>query len=413
MSDYISASPGFRESVLALLLFTDWVQRYGTIIQPEYFPSKDEQNLVEWVNWYYSEYNTLPSDSDLDNEFGENELLDNVYAVQDDRMDHTADVAMDFARVQAMKIAVLDCVDDINDGHLERIMPRIQTAMAVGTDSLSFGYDFIDDVNDWMYDEVHGKRYPTGWTTVDAILEGGLVGGEYGLIMAPTGRGKSMALVNIGFAMAGILAAANVLHITYEMPASKVLKRYAIRATGFAVPRGSGQKEYIKKLKEQANAKIRAKVRVVKPEDRTVDGIRRIINGLAFQGFEVEALIADYPDIMTPTRTRKEKRFELGDITRELRQVGEDFNIPVWGATQAGRQALYKEVITVSDISEAIDKANVSDIIIAMCQTRDEEKMKQGRLFLAKVRDSESGIIVPMNLDLARCFIQQRGKLSV
>jgi hypothetical protein len=48
---------------------------------------------------------------------------------------------------------------------------------------------------------------------------------------------------------------------------------------------------------------------------------------------------------------------------------------------------LSKEIITIQDIAEDIGKAAIADVIIALCQTRDEEQMNQCRLFMAKVRD--------------------------
>jgi len=409
MSDHISASPDFRLSILAVLLYTDWLLRYGTIIQPEYFPSKDEQEIVRWVNIYYDTYKGIPSDSDLDNGLHDNLLLSDVYAVSENDLDYASDIALDFARQQAMKIAFLDSIDDVKKGELEKVLPRMQEALAVGNDMLGMGAELIADRNDWLYDEIHGRRYPTGWMRVDKLLEGGIVGGEYGLIMAPTGMGKTTALVNIGFALAGLVSAANVLHISYEMPARKILKRYAARVVGCYAPRGSGLDDYAKELEDAARIKLRAKLRVVSPDDKSLTGIMRLIDNLDSAGFYTNALIVDYPDLMKPPRRHDERRFELTDIARSLRELGGNYDIPVWGATQAGRHALHKDIITVADIAEDIGKAAIADVVLALCQTKDEEGMQRGRLFCAKMRDAPGGISVPVTIDLTRCLIVQRG----
>jgi hypothetical protein len=66
----------------------------------------------------------------------------------------------------------------------------------------------------------------------------------------------------------------------------------------------------------------------------------------------------------------------------------------MWSASQAGRSSLSKEIITMADIAEDIGKANIADVIIALCQTREEETADQCRLFLAKVRDGDSKAMV-------------------
>lgn len=411
MSDYISSSPAFRSSILAVLVFTDWLLRYGAIIEPEHFPSRDEQEFVKWVNWYYATYRDIPTGDALEDSLDDNPVLDAVYAVEDSSIDHAADSALDFAKQQAMKIAILESVEDVKKGELAKVLARVSDALAVGNDLLELGQELVADRDNWLYTEIHGQRYPTGWQAIDRILGGGTVGGEYGLIMAPTGKGKTTALVNIGCAIAGLLSGTNVAHLTYEMPAHKVLKRYAARLLGYYAPRGSGQRDYSDDLVKAAKAKLRARIRVVQPDDWTVSGADRLIDNMEADGFEVGALIVDYPDNMEPERTRNEFRFELGDITLALRNIGIRRDIPVWGATQTGRHALWKEVITVADIAEAIEKARIADVVLAICQTRDEQELARGRLFGAKIRDAPDNIFVPVDIDLTRSLIRQRGKI--
>lgn len=411
--DNISDSSAFRIAILGVMLFTDWILRYGRILKPEYFPSRDEQEIVEWVNWYYGEYAVLPSDADIDNALADNPLLDATYAVVEEDLRYAVDMALEFAKIQAMKLAILDCVEHIKRGQLENIRDRVEEALAVGTDRLLLGYDLVADATDWMYDEVHGRRYPTGWQDIDKMLDGGTVAGEYGLLMAPTGRGKTTGLINIGYAMAGLMSAANVLHVTLEMPAQKILKRYAVRITGDRMPRGDDYTRYRGELERSAKANLRAKLRVVRLEGCTLDMLRRLLDNLAVEDFETEALIVDYADLMIPPRKRSDFRFELGDVARGLRGIGEEYEIPVWSATQAGRQALYKEYVTLADIAEAIDKASVADLVLAICQTREEESAGHGRLFAAKVRDAKSNFVIPVKIDFERQAIVQRGKLEI
>jgi len=406
--DTVNATPEFRARMLAALISTDWLNRYGNVVLPEYFPSKPEQTFVSWLLDYHVRYGSTP---------------DMIYAVQnmdvslaelvscEGDLRYAADQLIDFCRTQAMKIAILQSVDDIKTGNLQTPIERVTEAIKVGTDHMKLGLELVDDVNDWVYEELHAKRFPTGWRTIDHALDGGLSVGEYGLVMTPPNVGKTMMLINIGYALAGLLGAANVLHVTLEMIPQKILKRYGTRVTGAFVKRGNESAEeaqYIDMLRKRAKVQLRGRIRVINPGRRMVD-IKRSIDQLAGKGFVTQALIVDYADLMLPARKRPDLRFELADIARDLRQLGEDYHCPVWSATQAGRQAFHKTGVTdMGDIAEAIEKAAVADVIISLSQTDEEEKLNTGRLYTAKVRDGGARQIVDVVVDKARQLVMEK-----
>ena len=414
MMELIGNTPDYRKRVIIMILATDWLNRYGTIIVPDYFEFKVERDIVEWINNYYESYHSIPDPVYLRDYWVNSDSQDHVDYISsviselDVGIEYVADTALRFAKQQAMKVAILQSVDAIKNDDLEQPLTLVRDALKIGQDRLELGRELIADIHDWVYDEMHGKRFPAGWPGLDMRLGGGLVCGEYGLIMAPPGRGKTTALINIGFATAGLLCGANVLHITYEMPAQKVLKRYALRLSGMKLDYHGSEKSYINQLCEKAKHLLRGRLRVIQPTDYSVGAIRRLLDGLSsLEDFETELLIVDYPDLMLPPRKRRELRFELADVSREIRQLGADYGFPVWGATQAGRHALYKEYIHVSDIAEAIEKAAIADVVIAVCQTREEESVRQGRLYASKIRDAEDKFVIPVKIDFSNQLIVQ------
>lgn len=412
-NDVITSPPEFRTAILALLTESDWLVRYGTILLPEYFPTKEEQAYVRWINWYYSTYNKPPTYTAIQQGVqSSNGLLDNVRMVDEQDLSYAADVALDFAEVQAMKIAIIQSVDDIQAGDLRKPLERVKQAQRVGKDRTDLGMDLIADMDAWVGEELHGQRYPTGWAPVDNILSGGLTGGEYGLVMAPPGMGKTAMLVNIGYGIAGLIGATNVLHVTLEVSVEQLLARYAARVAGVRLHReddSMDEKQFKAMLSKRAGQRLRGKLRAVYGK-WTVADIRSTIDNLAVEGFHTGALLVDYPDLMTPTRNREEKRFELADISRELRQLAGDYGIPVWGATQSTRESFYKELITTASIAEAIEKAAVVDVLIALCQTKEEEQLDQGRLYMAKVRRSNSHSLVSVKINFEHQAIIARSK---
>lgn len=410
-NDVLTASPDFRMAILALLTETDWLARYDKALLPEYFPTKGEQAYVKWINWYYSEYGKPPTYVAIQQGLpSHGELIGSVQLVSDQDLVYAADVAIDFARVQAMKIAILKSVDDLQKGDLHKPLERVKEAQQVCVDRADLGMDLVDDVDKWVGEELHGKRYPTGWAPVDNVLGGGMTGGEFGMVMAPPGMGKTTMLVNIGYGMAGLIGSTNVLHVTLEVSVEQLLARYAARVAGVRLSReddSMNEKQFKEALKQKAGQRLRGKLRAVYGK-WTVADIKSTIDNLAAEGFHTGALLVDYPDLMIASRQREEKRFELADICRELRQLGGDYGIPVWGASQSTRETFYKEVIGTAGIAEAIEKAAVVDVLITLNQTREEEQLDQGRLFMAKVRRSKSHSFIPVKINFEHQAIVAR-----
>lgn len=412
-TDVIAATAAFRSKILAVLVMSDWLVRYGDIIMPEYFETKTEQALVRWVRDYYNNYHAVPEWTEVA-EIGDPELLTAMLQWPDTDLRYAVDYALDFCKSQAMKLAILESVDDIKKGDLHVPLERVKQAQAVGTDKFDLGFDLVDDVTTWLFDELHGRRYPTGWQQVDQLLDGGLIAGEYGLMMAPPNGGKTASLINIGYALAGLYGSANVLHCTLEMAPKKVLKRYALRVADIKISRGSmeygSEQIIIRQLQDRAKQRLKGKLRVAYPGRHIID-IKNLLDRLRGEGFDTQALIVDYADLLEPSRRQRERRFELADTARELRQLGYDYGVPVWSATQARREAIHKEFITMEDIAEAIEKAAIADVIISVCRTADEEKMGTGRLFMAKMRDAESAGVVPVSIDFSKQAIVDRGRV--
>lgn len=401
-ADIISAAPDFRKTILALLTETDWLARFGTILAPEFFPTKEEQAYVRFVNEFFQHYRKTPSYAAIQQGIGvDGELIGQVSSVQTSDLEYAADVALDFARVQAMKIAILESVDDIKKGDLHKPQERVKAAQQIGADRFDLGMDLIDDVNLWVGEELHGRRYPTGWVPVDNLLGGGIAAGELGMVMAPPGMGKTTMLVNIGHGLAGLYGATNVLHVSNEIQVKDVMSRYAARVAGVRLNRDDGMDEahFKKQLVRIAGQRLRGHLHVVFGK-WTISDIQSTIENLAStQNFQTGALVVDYSDLMMPTHRREEKRFELADICRDLRQLGNDYYIPVWTASQSGRGSYYKETVESYDVAEAIEKVAVVDVLITLSQTRDEEKLGQGRLVMAKVRNSKSHSQFPCKID--------------
>lgn len=381
----------FRIKILSLCLNPLWMSQYGaSIVLPNYFEREDEEQVAAAILEYYTKYGRVPRDSEDVIALCGDEHDELIYDVFDSAYDTdlAVDLVVQFAKEQAAKIAILESIDDVKVGNIQRAIERMESALAVG-DNLHFpGIDVVADSDKWLYD-LWVNKVPTGWHHVDMLLEGGLGVGELGLIMAPTNRGKSMALINIGLGAAGLGSGKNVVHITHEMSDKVVAKRYAARMTFRFPSRNRSLEAYDDELQKVARRLVPGKIRVLDLGRSSLDGVKANLDRLVAEDYDIGLIIDDYPDLLGVAKDRRyaERRFELSHIYAEFRELGRRYSCPVWAATQSRRSSFSKEIITLEDIAEDIGKAHIADVIIALCQTREEEMADVCRLFMAKVRD--------------------------
>jgi len=372
-----------------------WLSRFGIgIIKPEYFDTDQEERVARAIVQYRQTYGIAPKDPDdviMMAGAGTEDLVHEIYEEQDSYDTKLAeDIVIQFAKEQSVKLAIVESIDDIQRGDLKAPLARMKEAVSVGDSILSPGIDPIADIDKWLYD-YWSSKVPTGMPHVDNILEGGLGPGELGCMLAPQNKGKSLSLINIGYGAASILAGKNVAHFTHEMSTSQVAKRYAARMCFRFPSKTDDLQEYAEEVIEAARKLLPGKIRVIGGATRmSSHEIDAHMERLVAEGFEPGLIVDDYADLIVPTRHYNERRFEISANFEYLRGLGDRFGCPVWTASQSTRASHSKELITLADFAEDIGKASVSDVVISLCQTREEEETERCRLYMAKVRDGRN-----------------------
>ena len=375
---------------MACLLNRRTMAKYGTIVLPRYFELQDEHEVCEAINSYWETYRSVPPEDDLLDMVGQEhiDLVHSIYlGVHEWDLNYAADRIVQFAQEQAAKLAVLASLDDIDHGELGKVYERIKEAMQVGQD---VGYKGIDvkKPENWLYLSDR-EKVPTGLIHLDIAMDGGLAPGELGVILAPPNYGKSMALINIGFGAAGPIHRGNVIHFSLEMNDDVIAKRYGARLLFQFPSSNGGRKQYEEDFKWYAKHMLPGNIRALRVRG-DVNVLRSHVDRLIDEGFEPDLIIVDYGDEVDAVRHYSDHWIEAGSVFKDLRDMGHDYDCPIWTATQANRSALGKEVITMKEIGESIRKAAIADAIAAICQTREEEQNELARIFLAKLRDGQA-----------------------
>jgi replicative DNA helicase len=245
------------------------------------------------------------------------------------------------------------------------------------------GLEYLQAGTDY-FKTIDAGRVSTGIVDVDKGIGGGLGAGELGIIIAPFGGGKTALLVNLG--ASAILQGKGVLHITLEIHEMMVAMRYDMRIGGFSTEElRNDPKLALRSRKKARNAKGSLHIYDRSHEALTILGVERLLENPA-TGRRPDLLIVDYADLLRSDRMLEGRRFELGEVYRELRRVAAKYSIPVWTASQATREAARNGEFDTSYIAEDISKAHTADAIICAIQTEEQRNAGQMILKVDKTR---------------------------
>ena len=116
---------------------------------------------------------------------------------------------------------MLKCVKLLQNASFDEISKTINDALKLGS-STDFGYDYLVDFEKRFQLKARNP-ITTGWSELDTVSKGGLGSGELGVVIAPTGAGKSMAMQNLAtnFSRRGM----NGIYITLELSEELVCSR--------------------------------------------------------------------------------------------------------------------------------------------------------------------------------------------
>jgi hypothetical protein len=243
--DFSQFGKSFQENLCQLILldrvFADQMKEVLDIV---FLELKYLQVFVKKIFEYKEKYKIQPSSeilttilrTELD---GENKLIQkqvrDFFArmlkteVQD--AEYIKSTALDFCKKQVLKEAILKSIPLLKKSSFEDIQKLIDGAMRLGADN-NYGYHYIKDFEK-RFELISRNPVTTGWSLIDKLCNGGLGTGELGVVIAPTGVGKSMALVHLG--AQAIKEGKTVIHYTLELSETVIASRYDSCVTGISL----------------------------------------------------------------------------------------------------------------------------------------------------------------------------------
>ena len=126
----------------------------------------------------------------------------------------------------------------------------------------------------------------------------------------------------------------------------------------------------------------------------TISEIKSKIRKLHSEGFNVDVLLIDYVDCISPERSTFGEEWKgEGSIMRSLEAMTSEFNIAIWTATQGNRESISSEVVTTDQMGGSIKKAQIGHVVMSVGKTMEQKEHNLATMTLLKSRIGRDGVI--------------------
>ena len=393
------------KSIASLMKNQTFLEQVHDILDEKHYDSDSLKWIIKECKKYFDEYKkciTLDvfkvNVSEVENDILKVAIIENLKEItrytEAPDLDFIQDKCLDFFKNQTLKNAIMQSVEILESkGDYEQIKVIVDDALNAGTER-NIGHEYIEQIED-RYSETARTTVSTGWDVIDELTQGGLGGGELGVIVAPAGVGKTWVLAAIG--ANAIKNGKHIVHYTLELNEAYVGLRYDSVLTGLA---NQNLKYYIDDVKT-AVEKVEGElvVKYFPTKTASVHTLSAHLQKLKTLGKKFDMVIVDYGDILKDTGNAKEVRHALGNIYEDLRGLAGEFQIPIWTASQANRSALDEDVIEAQKVSESYQKVMTADFVMSLSRKVEDKIGNTGRFHVIKNRFGPDGITYPAKVN--------------
>ena len=192
-----------------LIVDKDFAHSIVEVLEPSYFENKYFKLIVQMVKEYYQKFEHSPSFDTL-NQVAKSEIaqelllkitldtISDIKNVDESGTQFVQEKALKFCKQQELQKVMDKAKKIIDHGEFENydtLEEMVREALQVGNVDRGTG-DVFENLEDVLADD-YRHPIPMGIPGIDNLLKGGLAKGEIGVILAPTGVGKSTLTTKI------------------------------------------------------------------------------------------------------------------------------------------------------------------------------------------------------------------------
>jgi len=375
------------------------------VLDGNYFDNKYFKIISQLIKEYYKKYESTPSfdtieqlvKSEISQELVQKIVLDTLKQVKDAPFEGTLFVqekALKFCKQQELQKAMEKAQKIITEGDFEsydKVEGLVRDALQVGqTDT---GITDIFSGLDTVLEEDYRHPIPMGIPGIDKLLKGGLAKGEIGVILAPTGVGKTTILTKI--ANTAYNLGYNVLQIFFEDNPKIVQRKHFTLWTGIEPDNLNKHKETVLAKVEEIKSSMdnRLVLQKLASDTYNMSQIKNMVRKMIADGNKIDLIMLDYIDCVTPESSSKDEWKAEGSVMRGFEAMCHELDLVGWTATQGNRSSISSEVVTTDQMGGSIKKAQVGHVIISIAKTLQQKEMNLATIAITKSRLGKDGVV--------------------
>lgn len=319
-------------------------------------------------------------------------------------MDLVEDTCERFFKQQNLTKAINRSIEIIKKGNGEdyyEIEDIIKKALETNTKQ-DFGYNPMDGMEEALSED-YRNAIPTGFERLDRALYGGLAKGELGVIISPSGVGKSSATTGFAAYAATYKCEANnfngykVLHIHFEDEDKNIKRKYYGFLSGYDACELSmpNVRPYVINMlqneKKDEGRMIKENVICMHPNsgEMSASELKNKLKQLIARGFKPDLVIVDYFECLKLERpeTSADKEWTREGITmRKLESIAHEFDVALWVPVQGTKDSLGVEYVGLQQAGGSVKKVQIGHVIITFARTPEMASAGLLNLFIQKFR---------------------------
>jgi len=388
------------------LIITDksFAQSIIDVILSKYFDNQYFKLIMQMIKEYYEKYQTVPSFDTLEqvthlevtSEMAKKYVMDMLKEIKEVSFeDHLfiKEKSVKFCKQQELKKAIRKVEKIMENGDFEsydKCEEYIREAISIGegdNGSLEVFHNLEEVLKDDFRDPI-----PTGISGLDNLLNGGLAKGEIGVILAPTGVGKTTVLTR--FANTAFNMGYNVLQIFFEDNPKVIQRKHFTCWTGIPSDKLSDNKKIVlTKADEMKKSGGKLILKKLASDEFTITQIKNQIRKIISEGTKIDIVLLDYIDCVVPERSFDDEWKGEGSVMRKFEAMCHELDLVGWTATQGNRSSISSEVVTTDQMGGSIKKAQVGHVIISIAKTLQQKEMGLATIAITKSRVGKDGVI--------------------
>jgi len=407
------------ERIICYKSITDssYLNSIADYVKPEYFENQNIATYFKIVNDFYDKRKKLPTLTEIKTYLDTDVLKTGFKLLLESFRDIDKNLDKDelyqnteqFLRERATFVQLQTILEEPekNIKNPQNVLKSFDEICKICLNA-DMGIEIFKNIDTIVDDILNVENYiSTGWEWLDESLGGGFLESGKALYMfaGQANIGKSIFLGNVAANIAK--QGKNVLVISLEMSEMVYAKRICSNIAKIPMKDFKYETPSLRsKIKGEESTSGKIFIKEFPPSTITPKQLEAFIKKLIDSGERIDAIVIDYLSLLT-TSFGVNSYERVKHICEEVRAMTYTFKCPAISALQLNREMYGKSAPGMEGISESIGTAHVSDVLISIFQSEEDQELGIIKLGMMKNRYGPRGMVQPMRIQYDTLTIVQ------